>query len=81
MERRVEAKYPALQFKLQLTTLVETMYSIIRENLKKDLTPLLSLAIQVHIALNTYNTLDDLKLRSMAVRGISIIYQGYTRYH
>ncbi|KAF3320202.1 myosin-6-like protein [Carex littledalei] len=46
MAHRVEAKYPALLFKLQLTTLVETMYTVTRENLKKDLTPLLSLAIQ-----------------------------------
>jgi myosin-5 len=44
--RRVEAKYPALLFKLQLTTLVETIYTVTCENLKKDLTPLLSLAIQ-----------------------------------
>ncbi|XP_078175171.1 myosin-14-like [Carex rostrata] len=46
MARRVEARYPALLFKLQLTTLVETMYTVTRENMKKDLTPLLSLAIQ-----------------------------------
>ncbi|KAJ3688873.1 hypothetical protein LUZ61_018037 [Rhynchospora tenuis] len=43
---QVEAKYPALLFKLQLTTFVEAMYTTTRENLKKELTPLLSVAIQ-----------------------------------
>ncbi|EEF44325.1 myosin XI, putative [Ricinus communis] len=43
----VEAKYPALLFKQQLTAYVETLYGIIRENLKKDLSPLLSSCIQV----------------------------------
>lgn len=40
--RQVEAKYPALLFKQQLTAYVETIYAIIRDNLKKDLSPLLS---------------------------------------
>lgn len=43
----VEAKYPALLFKQQLTAYVDTIYGIIRENLKKDLSPLLSSCIQV----------------------------------
>ncbi|KAJ4785543.1 myosin [Rhynchospora pubera] len=43
---QVEANYPALLFKLQLTTFVEAMYTTTRENLKKELTPLLSVAIQ-----------------------------------
>ncbi|KAG8636839.1 hypothetical protein MANES_15G047900v8 [Manihot esculenta] len=42
----VEAKYPALLFKQQLTAYVDTIYGIIRENLKKDLSPLLSSCIQ-----------------------------------
>ncbi|KAI9122087.1 hypothetical protein K1719_006776 [Acacia pycnantha] len=44
--RKVEAKYPALLFKQQLTAYVEKIYGIIRDNLKKELTPLLSLCIQ-----------------------------------
>ncbi|KAK9281166.1 hypothetical protein L1049_004060 [Liquidambar formosana] len=44
--RQVEAKYPALLFKQQLTAFVEKMYGIIRDNLKKELSSLLSLCIQ-----------------------------------
>ncbi|KAI3409534.1 uncharacterized protein J3R85_019201 [Psidium guajava] len=44
--RQVEAKYPALLFKQQLTAYVEKIYGIIRDNLKKDLGSLLSLCIQ-----------------------------------
>ncbi|TQD87475.1 hypothetical protein C1H46_026987 [Malus baccata] len=44
--RQVEAKYPALLFKQQLTAYVEKIYGIIRDNLKKELNPLLSLCIQ-----------------------------------
>ncbi|KAH9650524.1 Myosin2 [Citrus sinensis] len=44
--RQVEAKYPALLFKQQLTAYVETFYGIIRDNLKKDLSPHLSSCIQ-----------------------------------
>ncbi|ONK70923.1 uncharacterized protein A4U43_C04F2910 [Asparagus officinalis] len=44
--RQVEAKYPALLFKQQLTAYVEKMYGIIRDNVKKDITSLLSLCIQ-----------------------------------
>ncbi|XP_052196430.1 myosin-6-like [Diospyros lotus] len=42
----VEAKYPALLFKQQLTAYVETIYAIIRDNVKKELSPLLSSCIQ-----------------------------------
>ncbi|KAF3667539.1 Myosin-9 [Capsicum annuum] len=45
--RQVEAKYPALLFKQQLTAYVEKIYGIIRDNLKKELGSLLSLCIQV----------------------------------
>ncbi|XP_057445257.1 myosin-6-like isoform X2 [Lotus japonicus] len=48
VENLVEAKYPALLFKQQLAAYVETIYGIIRENLKKDLSPLLSSCIQAH---------------------------------
>ncbi|KAF3436048.1 hypothetical protein FNV43_RR23140 [Rhamnella rubrinervis] len=44
--RLVEAKYPALLFKQQLTAYVEKIYGIIRDNLKKELSSLLSLCIQ-----------------------------------
>lgn len=46
--RLVEAKYPALLFKQQLTAYVEKIYGIIRDNLKRELSSLLSLCIQVH---------------------------------
>ncbi|XP_015902864.2 myosin-17 [Ziziphus jujuba] len=44
--RQVEAKYPALLFKQQLTAFVEKMYGMIRDNLKKEISPLLGLCIQ-----------------------------------
>ncbi|CAO2165317.1 unnamed protein product [Urochloa humidicola] len=43
---QVEAKYPAIAFKQQLTALLEKVYGIIRHNLKKELSPILSLCIQ-----------------------------------
>ncbi|XP_023645863.1 myosin-7 isoform X1 [Capsella rubella] len=42
----VDARYPALLFKQQLTAYVETMYGIIRENVKKEVSSLLSSCIQ-----------------------------------
>ncbi|PWA97995.1 IQ motif, EF-hand binding site [Artemisia annua] len=44
--QQVEAKYPALLFKQQLTAYVEKIYGMIRDNLKKDISPLLGLCIQ-----------------------------------
>ncbi|KAL1546121.1 myosin-11-like isoform X1 [Salvia divinorum] len=44
--RQVEAKYPALLFKQQLTAFVEKIYGMIRDNLKKEISPLLGLCIQ-----------------------------------
>lgn len=44
---QVDAKYPALLFKQQLAAYVEKIYGIVRENMKKDLSPLLSSIIQV----------------------------------
>ncbi|XP_024543080.1 myosin-11 [Selaginella moellendorffii] len=44
--RQVEAKYPALLFKQQLTAYVEKIYGILRDNLKKEITSLLALCIQ-----------------------------------
>ncbi|KAL0371208.1 UNVERIFIED_CONTAM: Myosin-9 [Sesamum angustifolium] len=52
--RQVDAKYPALLFKQQLTAYVEKIYGMIRDNLKKEISPLLGLCIQPYsvIALN-----------------------------
>lgn len=44
--REVDAKYPALLFKQQLTAYVEKIYGIVRDNLKKELASLLSSCIQ-----------------------------------
>lgn len=43
---QVEAKYPALLFKQQLTAFLEKIYGMIRDNLKKEISPLLGLCIQ-----------------------------------
>lgn len=45
--RQVEAKYPALLFKQQLTAFLEKIYGMVRDNLKKEIAPLLGLCIQV----------------------------------
>ncbi|KAH6806610.1 myosin family protein with Dil, partial [Perilla frutescens var. frutescens] len=44
--RQVEAKYPALLFKQQLTAFLEKIYGTIRDNLKKEISPLIGLCIQ-----------------------------------
>ncbi|KAK3148684.1 hypothetical protein QOZ80_3AG0207370 [Eleusine coracana subsp. coracana] len=44
--RQVEAKYPALLFKQQLTAFVEGLYGMIRDNVKKEISSALSLVIQ-----------------------------------
>ncbi|EYU46481.1 hypothetical protein MIMGU_mgv1a018273mg, partial [Erythranthe guttata] len=43
---QVDAKYPALLFKQQLTAYVEKIYGMIRDNLKKEISPQLGLCIQ-----------------------------------
>lgn len=43
----VEARYPAILFKQQLTACVEKIFGLIRDNLKKELSPLLGLCIHV----------------------------------
>lgn len=45
--RQVEAKYPALLFKQQLTAFLEKIYGMIRDSLKKEIAPLIGLCIQV----------------------------------
>lgn len=42
----VEARYPAILFKQQLTACVEKIFGLLRDNLKKDLSPLLGSCIQ-----------------------------------
>ncbi|KAF3446290.1 hypothetical protein FNV43_RR11469 [Rhamnella rubrinervis] len=44
--RQVEAKYPALLFKEQITAYVEKLYGMIRDNLKNNLSPLVTSCIQ-----------------------------------
>uniref|UniRef100_A0A7N0VDA3 Uncharacterized protein n=2 Tax=Kalanchoe fedtschenkoi TaxID=63787 RepID=A0A7N0VDA3_KALFE len=41
-----EARYPAMLFKQQLTALVEKIFGLIRDNLKKEISPLLNSCIQ-----------------------------------
>ncbi|CAN6439793.1 unnamed protein product [Victoria cruziana] len=43
---RVDAKYPALLFKQQLTAYVEKIYGMIRDSLKKEIAPFLNMCIQ-----------------------------------
>ncbi|XVF86852.1 hypothetical protein PTKIN_Ptkin18bG0075400 [Pterospermum kingtungense] len=45
-QRQVEAKYPALLFKQQLTAFLEKIYGMIRDNLKKEISPVLASCIQ-----------------------------------
>uniref|UniRef100_A0A0E0P479 Myosin motor domain-containing protein n=2 Tax=Oryza rufipogon TaxID=4529 RepID=A0A0E0P479_ORYRU len=45
--RQVEAKYPAFLFKQQLTAFVEGLYGMIRDNVKRDISSVLTLIIQV----------------------------------
>ena len=52
--RQVEAKYPALLFKQQLTAFLEKIYGMIRDNLKKEISPLLGLCIQVTVKNHFY---------------------------
>ncbi|XP_031498331.1 protein OPAQUE1 isoform X2 [Nymphaea colorata] len=42
----VEARYPAILFKQQLTACLEKIFGLIRDNVKKDILPMLSLCIQ-----------------------------------
>ncbi|XP_017226579.1 myosin-12 isoform X2 [Daucus carota subsp. sativus] len=45
-QSKIEAKYPALLFKQHLTACVERIYGLIRDSLKKDISPFLNLCIQ-----------------------------------
>ncbi|CAA7059032.1 unnamed protein product [Microthlaspi erraticum] len=44
--RQVELKHPALLFKQQLTAYLEKIYGIIRDNLKREISPFLGLCIK-----------------------------------
>jgi hypothetical protein len=44
--RQVDAKFSALLFKQQLTAYVEKIYGMLRDNLKKDISPMLGSCIQ-----------------------------------
>lgn len=44
---RIVAKYPALLFKQHLTACVEKIFGMIRDGLKKEISPFLNLCIQV----------------------------------
>ena len=65
--RQVEAKYPALLFKQQLTAFLEKIYGMIRDNLKKEISPLLGLCIQVFHVLLFYKCLDCCKLHQKTI--------------
>lgn len=43
----LEARYPAILFKQQLTACVEKIFGLMRDSLKKELAPLLGSCIQV----------------------------------
>lgn len=51
-QSKIEAKYPALLFKQHLTACVEKIYGLIRDSLKKEISPFLNLCIQVSILHN-----------------------------
>ena len=51
---KVEPKYPALLFKQHLTAYLEKIYGMIRDSLKKEISPFLNLCIQVSILHKRY---------------------------
>lgn len=51
--QQIDAKYPALLFKQQLTAYVEKIYGIVRDNLKKELATPLASCIQVQLVFKT----------------------------
>lgn len=55
--RQVEAKHPALLFKMQLTAYVEKIYGMIRDNTKKELSNVLALCVQVKWNITCYNVI------------------------
>ncbi|KAK3146091.1 hypothetical protein QOZ80_3BG0261500 [Eleusine coracana subsp. coracana] len=57
----IEAKYPALRFKQLLTAYVEKIYGIIRDNLKKEISPFLTMCIQAPRAVRVRPSRGSLK--------------------
>ncbi|KAL0925889.1 hypothetical protein M5K25_004263 [Dendrobium thyrsiflorum] len=55
-QSRVDAKYPALLFKQQLTAYVEKIYGKIRDRLKKEISPFLTMCIQAPRSARTRST-------------------------
>lgn len=69
---KVDAKYPALLFKQHLTAFVEKIYGIIRDNLKKEISPFLAMCIQVYVFLKKlWSTLTQ-----YTYFGVHIFYQA-----
>jgi hypothetical protein len=54
--RLVEAKYPALLFKQQLDALVQKIFPMMRDNVRKTITPLLVSSCLWHVTLKIYQT-------------------------
>ncbi|KAJ7982129.1 Myosin [Quillaja saponaria] len=52
-QSKVEAKYPALLFKQHLTAYVEKIFGMIRDSLKKEISPFLNLCIQAPKSMRT----------------------------
>lgn len=50
-QTRVEAKYPALLFKQHLTAYIEKIYAMIRDRVKKEISPFLTMCIQASLYL------------------------------
>ena len=50
---QVEAKYPALLFKQQLDAFVQKIFPMLRDNVKKEITPQLAACIHAPRAVNT----------------------------
>ena len=53
MLAQVEAKYPALLFKQQLDAFVQKIFPMLRDNVKKDITPQLAACIHAPRAVTT----------------------------
>lgn len=62
-QSKVEAKYPAILFKQHLTAYVEKIYGMIRDSLKKEISPFLNLCIQVSITCLRSNSKVQQKVR------------------
>jgi hypothetical protein len=64
----VDARYPAILFKQQLTACVEKIFGLIRDNLKRELSPLLALCIQVGFLLANFVNSSNVLLEREKLR-------------